>query len=62
MSRTNLEEKLLDLSPRDPWTLADARAWWRDRGEAALEATRPGPQERESGQAVFPATASGSQS
>ncbi len=44
------------------WTLGDARAWWRDRGEAALEATRPGPQERESGQAVFPATASGSQS
>jgi CHASE1-domain containing sensor protein len=42
------------------WTPADARAWWRDRGEAALDATRPGPDERESGQAVFPATASGS--
>ncbi len=45
-----------------PWTLSQARAWWQDRGEAALDATRPGPDERESGQAVFPATASGSQS
>ncbi len=44
-----------------PWTLSQARAWWHDRGEAALDATRPGPDERESGQAVFPATASGSQ-
>ncbi len=44
-----------------PWTLQDARAWWRGRGQAALDATRPGPDERESGQAVFPATVSGSQ-
>ena len=44
------------------WTIGEARAWWQDRGEAALDATRPGPEERESGQAVFPATASGSQS
>jgi len=45
-----------------PWTATDARSWWHDRGEAALDTTRPGPEERESGQAVFPATASGSQS
>jgi serine/threonine-protein kinase len=47
-----------------PWTVADARAWWQSRGAAALETTRPGPEERESGHAVFPATegASGSHS
>ncbi len=55
-------DALLETCGVPPWTLADARAWWRDRGEAALETSRPGPQERESGQAVFPATASGSQS
>jgi serine/threonine-protein kinase len=45
------------VTPR--WTVADARVWWRVRGAAALEATRPEPEERESGQAVFPATHDG---
>ena len=61
-SAEELDAMLEACAVAPPWTVADARAWWRDRGEAALEATRPGPQERESGQAVFPATASGSQS
>jgi serine/threonine-protein kinase len=56
-------ETLLEDCGIKPWTAAETRAWWRTRGAAALEATKPGPEERESGQAVFPATvgASGSQ-
>jgi serine/threonine-protein kinase len=46
-----------------PWSAVEARQWWRTRGAAALEAMGPELQERESGQAVFPASvgASGSQ-
>jgi len=54
-------EALLEGCGVAPWSAAEARAWWRTRGEAALEATEPAPDERESSQAVFPATASGSQ-
>ena len=54
-------EALLEGCGVAPWSAAEARAWWRTRGAAALEATEPEPDERESSQAVFPATASGSQ-
>ena len=56
-------EILLDDCGIKPWTASETRAWWRTRGAAALEATSPGPDERESGQALFPASvgASGSQ-
>jgi len=54
-------EALLEGCGVAPWSAAEARAWWRTRGSAALEATEPAPDERESSQAVFPATASGSQ-
>jgi serine/threonine-protein kinase len=56
-------ETLLDECGVKPWSASETRAWWRTRGAAALEATAPGPEERESGQAVFPATlgTSGSQ-
>src|SRR5262249_46356019 len=50
-------DALLAACPVDaPWTPAEARAWWKDRGARALEAARPGPGERESGHAVFLAT------
>ncbi len=55
-----LEAMLEACAVVPPWTVQDARAWWRDRGARALEAARPAPQERESGQAVFPAASSGS--
>jgi serine/threonine-protein kinase len=55
-------EALLEGCGVTPWSAAESRAWWRTRGEAALEAMRPEPGELESGQAVFPATASGSHS
>jgi serine/threonine-protein kinase len=55
-------EALLESCGVTPWSATEARAWWRTRGAAALEATRPDPEERESEQAVFLATASGSQS
>ncbi len=55
-------DALLEGCGVTPWSAAEARAWWRTRGAEALEATRPEPEERESGQAVFPATASGSHS
>ena len=56
-------ETLLEECGVKPWTAAETRAWWRTRGTAAFEATQPGLEERESGQAIFPATAgaSGSQ-
>ncbi len=54
-------EAMLDDCGVEPWTAAEARAWWHTRGAIALDATRPEPQERETDQAVFPATASGSQ-
>ena len=55
-------DALLEACRVTPWSASEARAWWRTRGAQALEATRPETEERERGQAVFPATASGSQS
>ncbi len=50
-------EALLESSGVNPWSATEARSWWRTRGVAALDATRPDVEERESEQAVFPATA-----
>ena len=53
-------DALLEACHVKPWSVSEARDWWRTRGAEALDATRPEPGERESGHAVFPATASGS--
>ncbi|HSD71378.1 MAG TPA: CHASE domain-containing protein [Thermoanaerobaculia bacterium] len=42
-----LDAMLGECAAVAPWTVADARAWWRERGEAALAAVRADREERD---------------
>ncbi len=47
-------DAMLEASQVPPWRLQDARAWWRDRGPAALAAARE--EREEKGEILFLAT------
>jgi serine/threonine-protein kinase len=40
-------DAMLEACAEAPWTVEDARAWWRDRGSAALAAARAQREERD---------------
>jgi serine/threonine protein kinase len=42
-----LDAMLGECAVAPPWTVADARAWWRERGLAALAAVRAEREERD---------------